>query len=173
METKPVNLPRLNRIWQGIKSGKLNHYQCVYHCNTSHCIAGWEIVFLLDENDITLHTTVQGSTNKETLSELVTALDIKIKSISDSTVAQASLGLNRNETKMLFDQDAKFEIQDALVEYLNQGQRLNDNEDCYNWPPDDPDDSYSIYLKGGIKRWSGFTDILDEKDIKYYFNGMF
>ena len=172
-ETKPVNLPRLNRIWEGIKSGELKHNQCVYHCNTSHCIAGWEIVFLLNENNIPLQTTEGGSTSGQTLYKLVKTLDIKVNTVSDSAVARASLGLNKNETKMLFDPDARFEIQDALVEYLNRGQRLDNSEDSNNWSPENSEDTNSIYLKGGIKKWSEFTDILDEKDIKYNFNRMF
>lgn len=169
LENKPVNLIRLNRIWNGIKSGELNHNQQFFHCGTAHCIAGWEIVFLLEENNISIKIIDKGLITDFTLFTLMKAMNLDIDP-NEYTVAQVSLGLNDNEARMLFAGGMRFEVQNALVEYLNQGYRLTNRAECHSVASFDSKDSCSIYLRGDRIHWDKFTDMLIEKEIEYSFD---
>lgn len=166
-----INLPRLNRIWNGIQSGQLEHVQDTYHCNTAHCVAGWEVYFLTQEQDISHLETAGGSTPTEQIEELARMLGLKLShNPDDSELAAASLGLNKTETVVLFDPDAPTVVQSALVAYLNTGKRLPSQlcDVCYNYNHyTDATGDHDLILKGSAAVWKEFTDFLEDKSVTY------
>lgn len=103
----------LNRIMDGIKSGTLKHIQDAYHCGTAHCFAGWVEVFKL------LEIGKYNSIDTEW-----TSADDDILSGNTWDFAKKELGLYDAEACVLFSSYSTKELQQACVNYINQGVRI-------------------------------------------------
>lgn len=113
----------LREILEGCQSGKLQHYQQNFHCGTKHCIAGWWFLFDYaklknDDSVFTAHlSSVDAGELVRDISEEFYTLDYIVK----------TKGLTTLEASLLFEAHSAFDLQFAVLEALEAGQRLEDD----------------------------------------------
>ena len=112
-----LRLDKLNRVWDGIKSGELKHDQQNFFCRTKACFAGW----------LTAYEAMDGGAKLEDYNDV----EDFAYSIGESlcgrdyfAFARDAIGLSHLEAQLLFEMEATVEIQQLVVNSLNAGQRF-------------------------------------------------
>lgn len=105
-------------ILEGIKAGRLAHYQETVHCGSAHCVAGWHAVFKAQENGVE-YDPLQGRFRSNPGFEDAWLL------------AEKDWKLTEAEANILFSANATLKVQFALLEYLERGQRVGHTIDDY------------------------------------------
>lgn len=111
--TKEIRL-----ILEGCQSGYLNHVQTMFHCGTSHCIAGWKEV--LDIGKLTGLTLP--SLRGKKLDEIPLQSDLTGGLTQNYTTKQWRL--TPLEADLLFFAHARFPEQFTVLEVLEAGLRI-------------------------------------------------
>jgi hypothetical protein len=118
----------IRTILEECRDGKRLHRQQVYatqtSCGTAHCIAGWKV---WDDLGYKVRYTPYD----------IGCTDLDMELTDDSAFdawnyARDSWNLTEIESSALFDSDATFEQQFALLEMLESGKRLGTHEIKYN-----------------------------------------
>jgi hypothetical protein len=120
---KPVNIENLERIFNGIWSGELPHDQTSYFCETSCCVAGWDValnavpgkVFSLEECAEYYEDACGDMGNEELCNVFNNPWDWSRKHNS-LTEAEAILLFSTESTKLL---------QEAVLKAIKEGRRLD------------------------------------------------
>lgn len=105
----------IRHILEGIKSGRLEHVQGEFHCGSAHCVAGWYVV--LNAQKLGLVYIPEDETFEPSDPEADTDPDCW-------DIARENWGLTPAESAILFLWNAALDIQFALLEYLESGQRV-------------------------------------------------
>jgi len=108
-------------ILEGCRDGRLKHDQTSFHCGTKHCIAGWKE--MLDYRKAANRPTAQIAGKK--FSEWMNRNpgSLTIPRWLAWGYAQRTWDLTNTEANILFDSDATFDDQFALLEKLERGKR--------------------------------------------------
>lgn len=133
----PEHVKEIRYILQGVKSGELLHNQKTYHkitdCGTAHCIAGWKCHLDAAKAglDITDYAEMPNISDSEsiTLKEfLAEELDYEPGGDYEWEYAETKWELTLDETWVLFDADATLEAQFELLELLEAGYTIKDDD---------------------------------------------
>ena len=111
-----LRLDKLNRVWDGIKSGELKHDQSSFFCGSSACVAGWLVAFEAIEIGFKLN-------DYSNLSSLGYAACHAVGT-DFWAYAQTLVGLSQLEAILIFDVEAEIKIQQATIDALNAGERF-------------------------------------------------
>jgi hypothetical protein len=128
-QTQPItkdNTDEIREILEGCQTGKLRHDQRNYHCGTSHCIAGFKQVLDMSKEfgnevfDLDFGLPMRRSG--------LTPLAKQMLSTDVGAYAQDAWGLSDIEAVILFHSHATFGFQFALLEWLESGKRVSEDD---------------------------------------------
>lgn len=107
-----MQIKKLERALNGIWSGELPHYQGLFVCGSSKCLAGW--IFSLENNR-----------------------DSYPNEVNTWFSAQEILGISRAEAMLLFNSKCTRKLHELVLEAFRKGRRLelkhdNDNINFFN-----------------------------------------
>jgi hypothetical protein len=125
---KPVNIENLERIFNGIWSGELPHNQTSYFCETSCCVAGWDValnavpgkVFSLEECAEYYQDACDDMGNEEPLSSYLCNV---FSSPWDWSRKHNSL--THAEAILLFSTESTKPLHEAVLKAIKEGRRLD------------------------------------------------
>lgn len=137
-ELKPLSKKITNEIrWilEGCRDGKLKHNQEAFHCGTAHCIAGWKVTLDASKMIDGALLTADFGEDEGALPKMVNGWDLtKFRrknaryiwndDFDDWAYAQSKWRLIGEEASGLFDWRRTFEQQFALLEKLENGERI-------------------------------------------------
>lgn len=115
----------IREILEGCQSGRLEHEQEIYHCGTAHCIAGWKAV--LDYSKAKNNKSIikaDFDANSSFDCKITNFINQKQGVFFEDAYAQVVWKLTDKEAEILFDSEATFEQQFALLEKLENGERV-------------------------------------------------
>jgi hypothetical protein len=119
----------IREILEGCKSGELNHNQQNFHCGTKHCIAGWKEVFDFAKykKDPAIKIADEGLLRDLGLSEFTS----NEEDCGDFYwgYAESAWDITSAEADILFSPSSDFDLQFALLERLESGERVIDKFD--------------------------------------------
>lgn len=132
----PDSLKEIRDILDGVKSGRLPHDQTDYHtitdCGTAHCIAGWKA-----HNDavkagyVPVYELRKISLFNESLTISKVLTDFLVESIHNTDpwiYAKIEWELTVDESFYLFDSESTLDAQFELLEVLEAGYTVEDND---------------------------------------------
>ena len=120
-----LRLDKLNRVWDGIKSGELEHDQRDYFCDSSACVVGWLVAIEAREVGLKIedYSDVSEFGNSEDVEDFV--------SMNYWNYAQTLVGLSSLEATLIFHAEASTDIQQATIDALNAGLRFDPDGSSY------------------------------------------
>jgi len=114
-----LRLDKLNRVWDGIKSGELKHDQDFYFCGSSACVVGWLVAFEAVDRGLKLedYSSVQALGYSDEVESFIDGEEYWY-------YARNLVGLSELEATLLFCSQATTDIQQAVIDALNAGSRF-------------------------------------------------
>jgi len=121
-----LRLDKLNRVWDGIKSGELKHEQRDFFCGSSACFIGWLVVIEAMEAGLKIE-------DYSDVSEFGKSEDVETFANRDYwNYAQTLVGLSDLEATLIFSAEASTDIQQATIDALNAGLRFDPDGSSYD-----------------------------------------